>query len=100
MNFLGENIDNALVGDVDVTGDITVSGSGTFENINVTDTATINTLITQQELVVEDPIILMGKNNPSDNVNLGILEELKDVVKRWSGLLRDRVTKKQHLFRN
>ena len=66
MDLYGNPIGNNFSGEVDIDGNLVVSGDGTFENITVTDTATINTLITDQELVVEDPIIKMGLNNPAD----------------------------------
>jgi len=98
MDIYGGSLENNFSGEVDISGDLVVSGDGTFENITVTDTATISTLITEQELKVVDPIILMGKDNPADNVNLGILEEYTDGTKKFSGLLRDRTTKQQYLL--
>ena len=100
MDIYGNPIEgDSLASGGTITGDLVVTGDGTFENITVTDTATINTLITSQELLVEDPIILMGLNNPADSFNLGILEEFTDGgVKKWSGLLRDKDFKAQYLI--
>lgn len=98
MNIYGGSLENNLSNGGEIDGDLVVTGDGTFENLTVTDTATISTLITEQELKVVDPIILMGKDNPADNVNLGILEEYTDGTKKYSGLLRDRTTKQQYLL--
>lgn len=102
MNIYGEQVEasNDLTGDVDISGDLNVSGDGFFNNITVSDTATIQTLITEQELKVEDPLIELGINNPSDNLNLGLIEHFNNGTDRYSGLIRDRITKKQYLFEN
>ena len=76
------------------------ANSATFENITVLDTATINLLITEQELKIEDPLIEFGVNNPADAVNLGIIEHYNDGAAKYTGLIRDRVTKKQYLYKD
>jgi len=106
MNIEGNNpesgLDNGgeIDGDLIITGDLTGSDA-VFDNLVVNETATINTLITNQELKIEDPLIELGINNPADLLNLGIIEHFNNGVNdRYSGLIRDRTTKKQYLFEN
>lgn len=99
----GENLSNGgeIQGDLDIDGGLIVTGDAVFEDILVNGTATINTLITEQQLKIEDPLIELGITNPSDNLNLGIIEHWNDgATDRYSGLIRDRTTKKQYLYEN
>ena len=64
------------------------------------DTLVTQNLVVVDEVETKDATILMGLDNPSDNVNLGIIEEFNDGVRKYSGLLRDRVTKRQYLIEN
>ena len=104
MDFYGRNTEAGLSQGGEVDGDLEIKGDleandATFENITVTETATIQTLITEQELEVVDPIILFGKYNPADLVNLGLLEEFTDgVEKKWSGIIRSKDDKTQYLL--
>ena len=98
----GENLDSGgtIQGDLIITGDLTGTDA-VFDNLTVSQTATINNLITNQELKIEDTLIELGINNPADNLNLGIIEHFNDgTSERYSGLIRDRNTKKQYLFEN
>ena len=95
MNFLGNPIEGGSLagggeinGNLDINGDLLVSGDGQFENLNVIDTLTANTIISVEELEVKDPIITMGAGNTGDLLNMGFLEELDDGVQKWAGLLR------------
>ena len=81
------NGDLGIVGDVDITG-----------NLNVSDTITADTIVSNVDLEVTDPLILCGKDNPNDLTNLGLIEELTDGIKKWSGLIRSKNDKKQYLL--
>jgi len=73
MNFNGgqEGLSQGetINGNLDITGDLAV------DNLTVIDTATISTLITQQELEVKDQIITTGTENPADSLHSGVLME-------------------------
>jgi hypothetical protein len=101
MNAYGETAGNQFTGEVDIDGDLVVSGDGTFENLTVNDTLTATTIITEQELEVIDPLILCGKDNPADTVNLGLLNEYTGLAgKRWDGLIRSGDDKSFYLLNN
>jgi hypothetical protein len=108
MNSLGENvglIDGGNIdGDLDIVGDLNVTGTTNLENFTavngvITGTLDVNRLV--NDIKTEDTLIHLGLNNPSDNLNLGYFEEWNDGSdKRYSGIIRDRTTKKQYLFEN
>lgn len=99
MDAYGNDISNNFSGNVSIDGDITAD-DGTFENITVTDTAMIDTLISVVELEVKDPIITCGVDNVADAINLGLIEEYKSGgSKRWAGLVRDSTSKAFYLLR-
>ena len=94
MNIYGESAGNQFTGDVTISGDLAAT-DGTFENLTVSDTATISTLITQQELYIQDPLITCGVDNPGDNLNLGLLMNSTAGV---SGLVRSQNDKKMYML--
>ena len=94
MNIYGESAGNQFTGDVTISGDLAAT-DGTFENLTVSDTATISTLITQQELYIKDPLITCGVDNPGDNLNLGLLMNSTAGV---SGLVRSQNDKKMYML--
>ncbi len=99
MDIYGNPIEgDSLANGGTISGDLVVTGDGTFENITVTDTATIHTIINEQELKIDDPLIEFGVGNNADAVNLGIIEHYNDGAEKYSGLIRDRTTKKQYLY--
>ena len=89
--FDGTDTQNIKTTNVKIDGDdkITTPGDILCANLDVTDTLTANTIITNIELEVKDPIITMGVDNPANLINSGILTEYHPGVKRWSGMLRD-----------
>jgi len=98
MDLYGNPLGNNFSGEVTVDGGLVVSGDGTFENLTVTDTLTATTIISEQELKIEDSLIELAVNNPADNLNLGLIEHFNDGQEKYSGLIRDRTTKKQYLY--
>jgi len=100
MNFLGQNnSSDSLSSGGEIDGDLDVLGDVDCVNLNVSDTATISTVITEQELEVKDPLITCGVDNPSDSLNLGLLEEYNDGVDKWDGLLRSKNDKSHYLVK-
>jgi hypothetical protein len=79
---------NLIVGgDLTVTGDVIINGSTISMNVT--------------EVDVEDTILLLGKDNPADLLNLGILFESVDASttnSQWSGLLRKPSTSEFYLI--
>jgi hypothetical protein len=75
-------------GNLVVTGDLTINGTTT--SLNVT------------EVDISDPILLLGKDNPSDSLNLGLLLESVDASTTqpvYHGLIRKPATEDFYLFR-
>ena len=69
-------------------------------DLNVSDTITCTTLEADNLVVdiqVEDPLIEVGINNPSDNLNLGIFGEYQSSGTKYAGLIRSKDDKKFYL---
>jgi hypothetical protein len=71
---------------VTIGGDLHVSGSEFIADVTTYE--------------VQDPLVLFGKDNATDNNNLGFNLQYNDGVDKWSGLIRDRTTKDFYLFQN
>jgi hypothetical protein len=100
MDFLGNKIEGdnlsdggTINGDLEVVGDQKIDG-----DLDVTGTVTASTIIAVDEIKVSDAIIQMAAGNPGDALNMGILEEFNAGGVKYSGLMRDRVTKQQYLL--
>ena len=93
---LGANL--SVTGNSTLTGTLNVNGNVVLGNAE-TDTVTIagnlivngdSTEVNVSSLQVEDPIIQMGKGNPSDALDLGFIGLYKNGVNdEYAGLLRD-----------
>ena len=87
---IGQNVDtaaNVTFGTVNVTGNLNVFGNvvGFYANT----------------LVVNDPLIQLGYNNPSDSIDLGFISHYNDSgTDRHAGLFRDATDKKFKFFDN
>ena len=87
---IGQNVDtaaNVTFGTVNVTGNLNVFGNvvGFYANT----------------LVVNDPLIQLGYNNPSDSIDLGFISRYNDSgTERHAGLFRDATDKKFKFFDN
>ena len=87
---IGQNVDtaaNVTFGTVNVTGNLNVFGNvvGFYANT----------------LVVNDPLIQLGYNNPSDSIDLGFISHYNDSgTERHAGLFRDATDKKFKFFDN
>ena len=64
-----------IVGDAVISGDLTVNGSLTSFNT--------------ETLVIEDPLIKLAKNNPSDLLDTGFYSLYNDGTTKFAGLIRD-----------
>lgn len=82
-------------------GSATITGDISCANLTVTDTATIQTLITHQELEIKDTLITCGVDNPADLSNLGLLEQYNNGVSdRWAGLVRSKDNGEHYILRD
>ena len=99
MNFNGGTTNSELAdggtitGDLDIIGDLDVSGELVINTFTANSGVIINTLevgTLVSDIQVEDPIILVGKDNPSNLLNLGIVEEFNDGAIKYSGILRSK----------
>jgi len=102
MDYLGnDTTGDSLSSGGTINGDLDIEGNLEVENLNVLDTATINTLITVEELEVKDTLITCGvDNNTGDNFNLGLLDEHKDGSQVWGGLIRSKDDTNYYLLRD
>ena len=101
MNIDGGTSNNSFSGVVDIQGNLDVSEDITCKNINVSETITAHTIVTEQELEVKDPLILCGKDNPADALNLGMIEEHKNgATDRYTGFVRSKDDKRHYLLNN
>ncbi len=75
-----------ITGNVDITGNLNISGTVNTINSNV--------------LVVNDPIIYVGENNPANLFDLGIVAAYNDGSYKHTGLLHRSTTGKWVLFDN
>ena len=82
------------------TGEFALTGDLTVENLIVTDTLTAQTIITEQELQIEDTLITCGVGNPADLSNLGVLDEHNDGGQVWGGLIRSKDDTNYYLLRD
>jgi hypothetical protein len=84
----GVNVTGAsqFTGNMSITGNLNVSG-----NIN-----TVNSNV----LVVQDPIIYVGENNPGNNWDLGIVGSYTDSTYKHTGMLHNHITGKWTFFDN
>jgi hypothetical protein len=87
---IGQNVDtlaNVTFGQVNITGNLNVFGNvvGVYAN----------------SLIVNDPLIQLGFNNPSDSLDLGFIGHYNDSgTERRAGLFRDASDKKFKFFDN
>ena len=98
MDIYGRPINDSFGSGGVMDGDLQVTGLVECTNLNVSNTLTASVIITETELEVEDPLILCGKDNPSDSLNLGVLEQWNDGSNKWSGLIRSKNDKRHHLL--
>ena len=108
MNSLGEDITGGTQTIDNIDGDLSISGSLDVLGVTTLDTFTANTgtidslqvgtLIS--DIVIEDPIIQIGKNNPSDNINMGIVSEYNDGAIKYSGIIRSFSNKSVYVLEN
>jgi len=76
---------SALIGgSLTITGDLTVNGS----------TTTIST----QTLSVEDPLIILAKDNAANSVDIGFYGKYVDGTTKYTGLFRKAGDNKFHIF--
>lgn len=68
----------------------------TFENLIVTNTAIINTLIS--DINIEDSLIVLSKNNPADNFTSGLLIEYQSGGTKNAGIVRSHTDKAVYLL--
>lgn len=97
MDVYGNSTSNSFTGDVNIDGTINASVA-TLDNLIVSDSASISTLITIVELETKDPLVTLAVGNSSDSINLGVVEEFTDGSVKWSGLIRDRISKDHYLL--
>ena len=86
---IGQNVDtqaNVTFNNMTITGNLNVVGNvvGFYANT----------------LVVTDPLIELGYNNPSDSISLGFIGHYNDGTERHAGLFRDATDKKFKFFDN
>lgn len=107
MNFNGGSSSSGIEGggtisgNLEIDSDLKVDGNATFntftaQNGTVIDTLEVGVLVS--DIKVEDPIIQLGVDNPSDNLNLGLVVEYVEGVPKYGGLLRSKDDKKFHLL--
>ena len=89
----GSSLDNGG----EINGDLDIAGALEVTNLVVLDTASISTLITEQELEILDPLITCGVGNIADNSNLGLLDEHAN---SWGGLIRSKENGNYYLLRD
>jgi len=77
-----------ISGDIAITGNLFVSGN----------TTTVGT----QDLVIEDPVILLANNNTTDLTDIGFVAHYANdtSVQVHTGLVRESVTKQWYLFKD
>jgi hypothetical protein len=103
MNFNGtdnfSNLQNGgnIEGDLDIIGDLNVANF-TANNGVIINNLEVGTLVS--DIQVEDPIILLGKDNPSNNLNLGIVEEFNNGGIKYSGILRSKDDNEHYILEN
>jgi hypothetical protein len=73
-------------GSVNIVGNITLGGSGNTIEVSA--------------LEVSDPLIYMGANNASDNLDLGFVGEYNDGAVKYTGLVRDATDATFRFFSN
>ena len=95
-NTVTVDVDNTVIrtsGDQTITGDITISGNLNVQGNTVTydvDSYTVN-----------DPIILLANNNPSNVVDIGFVAHyVEDEVTKHTGLVKNVATSTYYLFDN
>jgi hypothetical protein len=76
MDIRGLNSRNNIDGDAVISGDLLVSGT----------TTTIET----ESLVVEDPMVKLGLDNPANLADSGFITEYTSSGKKYTGLIRDK----------
>ena len=88
MNILGSSPADVLTTDPSFEGDLTTTGSATIDgNLTVSGTTTT---INSETLVVEDPMVLYGKNNAANLNDGGYILEYNDGAKKYAGIIRDK----------
>jgi hypothetical protein len=83
-NLAGNNL--VLTGSANVTGNLNVLGNVNYNNV--------------QDLVVGDPIIIVGSNNTSNLVDLGLTGLFDNGTAQYTGLVRDHTDSTWKLFSN
>jgi len=86
---IGQNVDttsNVTFNNMTLTGNLNVVGNvvGVYANT----------------LIVNDPLIQLGYNNPSDSLDLGFITHYSDGTPKHAGLFRDATDKKFKFFDN
>jgi hypothetical protein len=86
---IGQNVStssNVTFNDMTLTGNLNVIGNvvGFYANT----------------LIVNDPLIQLGYNNPSDSIDLGFIGHYSDGTQRHAGVFRDATDKKFKFFEN
>jgi hypothetical protein len=105
MNIYGENSEAGLTnggevdGDLEIKGDLEVASLLTAKNLTVTDTLTATTAIFVDELKISDALIDCGVGNPSDNLNLGLLQNYNTGgVNLKAGIVRSKDDGRQYIL--
>ena len=98
----GQNLSNGsaslLISDITASS-LTVNGNSQMNgNLTCTGTITADTIISNVNLDVIDPLITMGIGAPDNLRNLGILEEFKTGTTKYSGIVRSFHDSNQYLI--
>ncbi len=83
-----------------IEGNLEVKGDGEFENLNVINTLTADTIISRETVETKDTLIHLGVDNATDTSNLGAFWEYDNGGKKYGGLVRSAGQKKVYLFKD
>ena len=98
----GKNIDEGgtINGNLGINGTLNAN-DGNFINVNVSDTLTADTIVSNIELEVKDPLITCAVDNPGDGYNTGLLNQYNNgAADRWAGLVRSKDDKSYYLLKD
>ena len=92
-----------VTGSIGIGQNVHTSANVTFDIVNITGNLNVygNAVSFQSNtLVINDPIIEVGRNNPSDALDLGWLGHYNDGVERHTGIFRDATDGKFKVYYN
>lgn len=104
-NIIGNSLaeGGTITGNLDIEANLTVSGDTdlndfTANNGVVTGTLEVGTLVS--DIITEDPLIHLAKNNIADILNTGYFSEYNDGSLKFAGLIRSKDDKKFYVLKD